>query len=143
MSQTSPIPTGGTDIEIQLRWSDEDKLGHVNNARIVTLMEEARVRWLRRDGIVERFGNGLVVAALQINYLKPLYYRPSMTVRMGVDRIGAKSFALRHLGYQDGQVAFDGTTVMVALDTDGVSSRLPTPAEREWLQDQMLSVGNA
>ncbi|WP_374700315.1 acyl-CoA thioesterase [Arthrobacter sp. JCM 19049] len=44
MSQTSPFPTGGTDIEIQLRWSDEDKLGHVNNARIVTLMEEARVR---------------------------------------------------------------------------------------------------
>ncbi|WP_054821820.1 hypothetical protein [Arthrobacter sp. JCM 19049] len=84
-----------------------------------------------------------MVAALQINYLKPLYYRPSMTVRMGVDRIGTKSFALRHLGYQDGQVAFDGTTVMVALDTDGVSSRLPAPAERQWLQDQMLSVGNA
>ena len=32
------------EFEMQLRWSDQDALGHVNNARVITLMEEARIR---------------------------------------------------------------------------------------------------
>lgn len=36
-----------TDITLALRWSDQDANGHLNNARIVTLMEESRVRFTR------------------------------------------------------------------------------------------------
>ena len=34
------------EVGLQLRWSDEDRYGHVNNARLLTLAEEARVRAL-------------------------------------------------------------------------------------------------
>ncbi|MFT4042866.1 MAG: thioesterase family protein [Gordonia sp. (in: high G+C Gram-positive bacteria)] len=30
-----------------VRWSDMDAFGHINHARVVTLMEEARIEWLR------------------------------------------------------------------------------------------------
>ena len=32
--------------DVPVRWSDMDAFGHINHARIVTLMEEARVQWL-------------------------------------------------------------------------------------------------
>ena len=40
----APVPF---ETEIQVRWSDEDRYGHVNNARLLTLTEEARVRATR------------------------------------------------------------------------------------------------
>ncbi|MFL4473343.1 acyl-CoA thioesterase [Paeniglutamicibacter sp. MACA_103] len=122
------------DIELQLRWSDEDALGHVNNARIVTLMEEARLRWTQPRGKAGRFPFGTVVASLQLDYLRPLYYQPTMTIQLSVVRIGTKSFSLRHVGFQDGAPVFDGTTVMVPLAEDGLSSRPLSDLERSWLE---------
>lgn len=122
-----------TEVVLQLRWSDQDALGHVNNARIVTLMEEARIRWTREDGNAGRFEFGTVVASIQIDYLRPLYYQPEMVIRMGISRIGNKSFTVRGIGYQNGQPVFDSTTVMVPLAGDGVSSRSLNELERDWL----------
>ncbi|MGO4297480.1 acyl-CoA thioesterase [Glutamicibacter sp. MCAF14] len=122
-----------TEVVLQLRWSDQDALGHVNNARIVTLMEEARIRWTREDGNTGRFEFGTVVASIQIDYLRPMYYQPEMVIRMGISRIGNKSFTVRGIGYQNGQPVFDSTTVMVPLAGDGVSSRSLNELERDWL----------
>jgi acyl-CoA thioester hydrolase len=127
------------EVTLQLRWSDQDLLGHVNNARIVTLMEEARVRWSRRQlAEHESFGGGLVVASLTVDYLRQLDYRPDMTVLVGVVRIGNRSFTVRHMGYQDGELAFDGKTVMVPLAEDRTSSRELTDAERDALREYLL-----
>ena len=132
-----------TEIMLQLRWSDQDALGHVNNARIVTLMEEARIRWTREDGETGRFESGTVVASIQIDYTRPLYYQPEMLIRMGISRIGNKSFTVRGIGYQDGQPVFDSTTVMVPLAADGVSSRLLTDQERKWLEASLIGPDNS
>ena len=35
---------------VPVRWSDMDAFGHVNHARMVTLMEEARISWLLSAG---------------------------------------------------------------------------------------------
>lgn len=123
---------------MQLRWSDMDALGHVNNARIVTLMEESRLRWSRPDAHSGRFEYGLVVASLQVDYLRPLLYRPEIRIRVGTVRIGTKSFTVRHTGYVEGQPVFDGTTVMVPLAEDGVSSRALSDTERSWLGNSMV-----
>lgn len=143
MSQRTPQPVGGEDIEIQLRWSDEDKLGHVNNARIITLMEEARYRWSRKDRDPQRFNHGTVVASLEVNYFKPLYYEDRIIMRVGISRIGTKSYTVRHIAYQQGVPVFDGTVVMVPLAEDGVSSRPMNPSEREWMQRQLISEATA
>lgn len=127
-----------TEILLQLRWSDQDALGHVNNARIVTLMEEARIRWTREDGKTGRFEFGTVVASIQVDYLRPLYYQPEMLIRMGITRIGTKSFSVRGIGYQEGHPVFDSTTVMVPLAADGKSSRALSEFERSWLERSVI-----
>lgn len=139
MSKAPRDPVGGQELQIQLRWSDEDKLGHVNNAKIITLMEEARYRWSRRDDDPRRLPQGTVVASLRVDYFKPLYYRDAITMRVGISRIGNKSYTVRHLAYQDGVLSFDGSTVMVPLAEDGVSSRPINDTEREWMQSQLMS----
>lgn len=136
-----PVPGthGPYEFEMQLRWSDQDALGHVNNARVVTLMEEARIRWSRfaaGDGSA-RFGSGLVVASLSVDYLRQVEYTPTLLIRVEVVRIGTKSFTVRHVGLVDGQVVFDGTTVMVPLAADGTSSRAINDAERAWLEESL------
>lgn len=127
-----------TEMVLQLRWSDQDALGHVNNARIVTLMEEARIRWTREDGKTGRFEFGTVVASIQVDYKRPLYYQPEFLIRMGISRVGNKSFTVRGIGYQDGQPVFDSTTVMVPLAADGVSSRVLNDQERSWLEASLI-----
>ena len=139
MSENTPVGSAvPVDIELQLRWSDEDALGHVNNARIVTLMEEARLRWTQPRGKAGRFPHGTVVASLRLDYLRPLHYQPTMVIQLSVVRIGTKSFSLRHVGIQDGQRVFDGTTVMVPLAADGVSSRALNELERAWLESALV-----
>ncbi|MGO3328380.1 acyl-CoA thioesterase [Gordonia sp. (in: high G+C Gram-positive bacteria)] len=36
--------------QVPVRWSDMDAFGHINHARVVTLMEEARIAWLLSAG---------------------------------------------------------------------------------------------
>ena len=36
--------------QVEVRWSDMDAFGHINHARMVTLMEEARIQWLLSAG---------------------------------------------------------------------------------------------
>ncbi|PQZ95134.1 thioesterase [Arthrobacter sp. MYb227] len=130
------------DIDLQLRWSDEDALGHVNNARVVTLMEEARLRFTQPRSDSGRFPFGTVVASMKVDYLRPLYYQPNMIVRLTVVRIGTKSFTLRHVGVQDGATVFDGTSVMVPLAEDGKSSRAINELERTWLESAFVAANS-
>ncbi len=133
------LPEGGEEVEIQLRWSDQDALGHVNNAKIVTLVEEARVRWSGRHEGSELFEHGLVVASLKLDYLRPVYYSSYVIVRVGVQRIGTTSFVVRHIGYQDGTPVFDASNVMVALAEDKLSSRPLNQQERSWLTERIFA----
>lgn len=127
------------ELEMPLRWSDQDALGHVNNARIITLIEEARIRWTRGGEANARFRFGTVVASLTINYLRPLHYQPEFRIQVAVTRIGTKSFTVRHMGIQNEATVFDGTTVMVPLAEDGVSSRALNDTERAWLEAALMS----
>ncbi|MBG6085139.1 acyl-CoA thioesterase [Zhihengliuella flava] len=128
-----------TDITLQLRWSDQDANGHLNNARVVTLMEESRVRFIRAVPALETFrgGGGAVVANLTVDYLAQGHYTPEITVRVGVERIGTKSFTVRHVGVQEVRgtsvTVFDGATVVVPLGEDGRSARALLDTERQAL----------
>jgi acyl-CoA thioester hydrolase len=75
---------------------------------------------------------GLILARLEVDYLRQLYYRPGerLVVCTGVTRIGTKSFAVRQELVQDGQVAIRAVVVMVTFDFATDSSRPLTEAER-------------
>lgn len=127
-----------TNFTIALRWSDQDANGHLNHARIVTLMEEARVRWARTEEGLAGLLLGVVVASLKVDYLAQAEYVPAMTISLGVERIGTKSFTLRHTGSQGRTTVFVGTTVIVPLDDDRSGSRVLDDAERAALERHRL-----
>lgn len=113
---------------VQLRWSDPDMLGHVNHARALSLLEDARLAMT--DG---RPGGGLILARLEADYLRQLYYRGNepLSVTSWVTRLGTKSFTLRQELVQDGEVALRADVVLVVFDFATNASRAMTDDERE------------
>ncbi|TFV89526.1 thioesterase family protein [Blastococcus sp. CT_GayMR16] len=114
---------------VQLRWSDPDSLGHVNHARALSLLEDARTAML---GDPEgQFP--LILARLEADYLRQLYYRVGerLAVFTGVVRLGGKSFTVRQELVQDGEVAIRADIVMVTYDFAADTSRPISDAERE------------
>lgn len=126
-------------VPLELRWSDQDLLGHVNNARVVTLAEEARVRFqVHLDGpqaaVESEAVGGRVVARQVIDYHRPAHYGSPLEVRVGVVRLGTSSFTLRHQGVQEGTPVFTVDAVMVMITPQG-GSRPLADAERAGLED--------
>jgi acyl-CoA thioester hydrolase len=113
---------------VQLRWSDPDSLGHVNHARALSLLEDARLAMLA--DLPE--APGLILARLEVDYLRQLYYRTGerLVVCTAVTRIGTTSFTVRQELVQDHQVAIRAVAVMVTFDFAADTSRAMTAAER-------------
>jgi acyl-CoA thioester hydrolase len=115
---------------VQLRWSDPDSLGHVNHARALSLLEDARLAMAdEAPGDV-----GLILARLEVDYLRQLYYRTGerLCVRSVVARLGAKSFTVRQELIQDDEVAIRADVVMVLFDFATDTSRAMTDQERRF-----------
>ncbi|NUL45496.1 acyl-CoA thioesterase [Cellulosimicrobium funkei] len=132
-------------MEVDLRWSDQDAQGHVNNAKIVTLAEEARIRF-HQFLAAERGGSGeggsIVVARQEIDYHAETRYAPAITLQVSVVRIGTKSYTLRQRGVQDGRPVFTVDSILVWLDGAG-SSRALTEGERAELEAWSLPEGES
>ena len=108
----------------EVRWSDQDLLGHVNNARMITLIEECRVRWMHEIKAGHITGGGLLVAHQSIDYLLPVMYGPELKMTVTVSRIGSSSFTVHTVGEQSDKKVFDNAVVLVHIDRE---SGRPTP----------------
>jgi acyl-CoA thioester hydrolase len=116
---------------VQLRWSDPDSLGHVNHARALSLIEDARLAMGDR-GPGHRAD--LILARLEVDYLRQLHYRVGerLVVRSWVSRLGTKSFTVRQELVQDGAVAIRADVVMVQFDYASNGTRAMTEDERAY-----------
>jgi acyl-CoA thioester hydrolase len=67
----------------------------------------------------------VILARLEVDYLRQLYYRPGerLCVRSWVTRLGTKSFTMRQELVQDEQVAIRVDAVLVVFDVRTDSSR--------------------
>ena len=102
----------------EVRWSDQDLLGHVNNARMITLVEECRIKWLHKEKAERITGGGMLVAHQSIDYLLPVMYGPELKMTLTVSKIGNSSFTVNTRGDQDGRPVFSSDVVLVYLDRD-------------------------
>ncbi|AWB88468.1 acyl-CoA thioesterase [Salinibacterium hongtaonis] len=123
-------------VVVPLRWSDVDVNGHVNNARVATLLEEARVSWRSNaviiDGI-DSFGRSPFVASATTNYRRPVEYGSEFVVDVSIRAVGTSSYTMGFVARQSGQVVIDGSTVMVVVDDSGASRPLDQ-TERDYLE---------
>ena len=117
-------------IPISVRWRDMDSMGHVNNAKYVSYLEEARVRWLVTvPGISLQDRIAPVVAATNVNYRAPIVWPNDIVVELFVERLGNSSVTIGHriVSAKDDSVLYsDGNVVVVWMDTQtGHSAPLP------------------
>jgi acyl-CoA thioester hydrolase len=152
---TSPVaadhpPAARYVYHCALRWSDLDAYGHVNNARFLTLYEEARVALMFVGGRawgLSSFADGVVIARHEIDYLRPVDYAlgrasaeqaPMVRVELWVEEIRASRFTI---GYElfDGEVlASRARSVLVPYDLERGQPRRLTEDEQAFLQPYLL-----
>ena len=88
--------------EVEVRLSDTDAMGHVNNARYLTYVEIARVAYYEQvTGKPLAIGvhgaeEGMILAEIRMTYRSPAFFGETLTVETRVERIGTTSFGLAH-----------------------------------------------
>lgn len=100
---------------ISVRGYHLDLYGHVNNARYLEFLEEARWRFFAERGIIKDITGellGMVVVNININYRRPALIHEQLEITTGVTRIGNKSFIIH-------QVISVAATGDVVADKDG------------------------
>jgi acyl-CoA thioester hydrolase len=122
--------------EASVRWSDMDAYGHVNNARFLTLYEEARVAMFfvgaRKYGLGS-FEEGIVIARHEIDYLRPVNYGEPVRIEMWVSQLRAAAFTVAYELFDDGVLASRAQSVCVPFNLVKGHPRRLTDIEREFL----------
>jgi acyl-CoA thioester hydrolase len=132
-------------FDCPLRWSDMDVYGHVNNARFLTLLEEARVDLFfigaRASGLTS-FEEGILIARHEVDYLRPVGYSvgpdgatrpPQVRVELWVEAIQASRITVGYEVFDADVVAIRARTVCVPFDRARQRPRRVSGAEREFL----------
>ena len=117
---------------VEIRWSDVDALGHVNNAVYLTYLEEVRDAWLTRVLAGAGETTGFVLARVAIDFRRELVQADDVCVgTCRVTRVGTSSIATREeLRRLDGELAAEAESVLVARDEASARSRPLSAAER-------------
>ena len=116
---------------LAVRWRDLDAFNHVNNSNYLTYLEEARLQWLGQVPGPWFDDHAMpVMAAVQLNYRRPIEWPAQLHVALSCERLGTSSMTIGHrmldaahpdLLYSDGHV------VMVWMDP-ATGKPVPLPA---------------
>ena len=121
---------------IEVRFGDLDPQGHVNNAKYLTYMEQARTQYVRRLGIWPggSFQDlGVILADAHLTFRAQITFGQTVRVGVRVASIGNKSFIMEYL-LEDpagGKELARAETVQVAFDYRSGKSIPVPPAWRE------------
>ena len=142
-------------IPVQLRWSDMDAYGHINNVEMLRVLEEARIAafWTHPDPpadggwptAVLAAGPGatteMLVARQEIEYVRPLGYRRTpVVVELWIGHLGGASIDVCY-EVHDGDLPGDGaavpyaracTTLALVDPATGAPRRLTAPERAAW-----------
>ena len=127
---------------VRPRWTDMDVYGHINHAKMVTLLEEARIPLLFEGAVeagLDQLPKGIVVVKLEVAYKAPIVVSgQQLRVDIDLTELRAASFTLAyrvHTGPAESDpVAVTAETVLAPYDTVELRPRRLSPAESEFLK---------
>jgi acyl-CoA thioester hydrolase len=106
---------------LEIRYGDLDPQGHVNNARYLTYLEQARIAYITHlnlwDG--QSFAEvGIILADAHITFRALLLFGSQIQVGVRVTRLGGKSLTMEYIieDSQTRQELAHAATVLVAYD---------------------------
>lgn len=116
---------------VEIRFSDLDAMGHVNNAVYFTYFEEGRKNlFFKFLASGERPSFNFILAKASCNYKVPLVLEDRATLEVWVGEIGRKSFTFAYRirdAANPERIFADGETVMVSYDyKENKSVEIPT-----------------
>ncbi|UII55095.1 acyl-CoA thioesterase [Cytobacillus spongiae] len=106
---------------VKVRFSETDMFGHLNNTVPFTYYEEARTEFFKSKGFMQEwvkpdFEAIPVVADLQCDYLKQVFYDERINIHVKVNHIGTSSVDLHYMGRkEDGTICFVGRGTIVQI----------------------------
>lgn len=106
-------------LPVQIRFSDVDQFGHVNNSVYFSLYDLAKTTYVNEVmGHLDWNKMAIVVANINADFLVPVFFNEHLAIETRVTHLGHKSFTLeqRAVNPDDGVVKCVCTTVMVAYD---------------------------
>jgi acyl-CoA thioester hydrolase len=127
--------------QVEVRLSDTDAMGHVNNARYLTYVEIARVGYYEQvTGNALPIGahgaeEGMILAEIRMTYRSPAFYGETLTVESRVERIGQSSFGMVHRitapqsRYGPARLIAVADSVLVSYD---YQNECPIPVPYQW-----------
>lgn len=107
--------------EITVRGYHVDAYGHVNNARWLELLEEARWRWLEEAVDLREWdaqGRGIAVLNIDVTYRRPAVRHDVLALAAWMTRLGGKACVCRQqaTSRETGEVLLDATITFVLFD---------------------------
>jgi acyl-CoA thioester hydrolase len=122
-------------MTVPLRWADTDAYGHIHHAVYLSLLEQARLEWLRVQLRVEEADWDHVLVRVEIDYLAELTLASgSVRCTFAVLHIGESSVRLHErVTTQEGGVVAEAATTIVAWDGDRRTTRRLSDRERALL----------
>ena len=127
--------------DVEVRLSDTDAMGHVNNARYLTYVEIARVAYYEHvTGNALPIGahgaeEGMILAEIRMTYRSTSFYGETLTVESRVERVGRTSFGMVHRitapesRYGPARLVAVADSTLVAYD---YTEECPIPVPDEW-----------
>lgn len=108
-------------VDVTVRFSDMDALGHVNNAAYISYFEEGRVYYLKNLFELPKEDTsalGIIVLDMHCRYRSPAYYGEVLKVHTKVTWLRNKSFEMAYMITDNatGRKVADGTSILVAYD---------------------------
>lgn len=124
ISYITDYPTWSSEFtfskEINIRFSETDMFGHVNNTSAFIYFEEARIEYFKDRKLYLDITNNKtipVVVDLQCDFLHQIFFGDKITVFVKVDTIGRTSFDLHYLAKNEaGVVCLTGRGRLVNFD---------------------------
>ena len=107
-------------MPVQIRFSDVDQFGHVNNSVYFALYDLAKTTYVKDvlGDSVDWRRMGIVVANINANFLLPVFFDDKIKIETATVHLGNKSFTLlqRAVTEDTGEVKCECKTVMVMFD---------------------------
>lgn len=107
-------------LELRIDWSEVDQFGHVNNLAILKYVQAARVNYLEQVGLMKSQAEkkiGPVLASINCQYRKPLFFPGQVTVYSRVKWIKNTSFGMQHQVFNEqNELAAEAEDVIVFFD---------------------------
>lgn len=103
---------------VEVRFSDCDLMGHVNNAVYFTYFEQARMYYLENilNNKWDWKKDGIILVNNQITYLKPVFLYDKPHIYVSLEKIGNKSFTLKYVMKVNENTVAEGTSKLVSYD---------------------------